>query len=189
MKGQPGHAPMWHFSSRPTFSTSFYWPGGCWGCRGASGRAGGRRGLPRPLVAASMCGRGVPGAASSGWARLTRARWPLLQQQACQANFWPTGSPRAASAPQPALARPPGVCGRFGGMSSSRGSGLSPCARPGSSSAELQQVECSWSAPPAWLAGGVDRQPDAAGDRAGVGGVQRGRLRPLVARRQLPLCC
>ena len=150
----------------------------------------GPRGLPRPLVAVSTCGRGVPGAASSGGARPTRTRRPLLHPAAAwQANFWPTAGPRAASAPLPALARPPGVCGRFGGMSSSRGSGLSPCARPGSSSAELQQVECSWSAPPAWLAGGVDRQPDAAGDRAGVGGVQRGRLRPLVARRQLHFSC
>ena len=30
MKGQPSRAPVWHFSSRPTFSTSFYWPGTFW---------------------------------------------------------------------------------------------------------------------------------------------------------------
>ena len=188
--GEGSAWPCPHVAPQLAASFSTLLARGLLGLPGGLRASWGPRGLPRPFVAVSTCGRGVPGAASSGWARLTRTRRPLLQlQQACQANFWPTGSPRAASAPQPALARPPGVCGRSGGVSGSRRSGLNPCAWPGSSSAELQQVECSWSAPPAWLAGGADRQPDAAGDRAGVGGVQRGRLRPLVARRQPLLCC
>ena len=188
MKGQPGRAPVWHFSLRPTFQP--YWQGVGWRLPGASGQARGlRRGFARPWPPrrAAAARSALPPSARRG-PRACAGRF-CTQQQACQANFWPTAGSRAASAPLPALARPPGVCGRFRGMSSSRGSGLNPCARPGSSSAEAQQVECSLSAAPAWLAGGADRQPDAAGDRAGVGGVQRGRLRPLVARRQLHLCC
>ena len=47
MKGQPGRAPVWHFSLRPTFQP--YWQGVGWRLPGASGQARGlRRGFARP---------------------------------------------------------------------------------------------------------------------------------------------
>ena len=187
VKGQPGHAPMWRLSSRP--ASQLYWPEGCWGLWGASGRAGGRGGClarpwpPRPAAAACPAlppptGRGSRACVGrfftqQGLPGQLLAHWRLARSLNAQPG-----------------ARPPAQRLRHVG-----GHVEQPPQRPDPLRELRQQplqsssMKCSWSAVPAWLAGSADRQPDAAGDRAGVGGVQRGRLRPLVARRQLHFSC
>ena len=122
------------------------WAGGCRGLQGKPGASGAASPALGRLDARPR--RALRCLLLRGEARAHAPAAFSPSSRACQANFWPTAGPRAASAPSPALARPPSVCGMSGGMSSSRLSGQTPCVSSGSSLCRA----------PAGSAAGVHRQ-------------------------------
>ena len=188
VKGQPGRAPLWRFSLRPTFQP--YWQGVGWRLPGASGQGRGLwRGFARPWPPrrAAAARSALPPSARRG-PRACAGRF-FTQQQGLPGQLLAHWQPARGLSAQPG-ARPPAQRLRHvGGHVEQPPQRPDPLREPRQQPLQSSSRKCSWSAAPAWLVGGVDRQPDAAGDRAGVGGVQRGRLRPLVARRQLHLSC